>query len=60
MLTNKTTIEQIAISRAGHSDNQFIAFIDINAELYCTDSLINGANVEFQKLGNYIALFILF
>lgn len=51
MITNKTAIDQIAVSRAGQADQQFIAFIDVNGGLFCTNSLINGGNVEIQKIG---------
>lgn len=50
-INNKTPIERIAVSRAGHADNQFIAFVDSNRELFCTNSLINAASVEMHKIG---------
>lgn len=50
-ITNKTTVERVAASRGGHAENQFIAFIDVNGDLFCTNSLINESNVEVQKIG---------
>lgn len=44
-------VDRVASSRAGHTDNQIVAFVDVNRELFCTNSLVNGTNVEVHKIG---------
>lgn len=46
----KTTVQQIAVSRAGTMDDQYLIFIDTNRDIFCT-SLKNGSNFEIYKIG---------
>lgn len=46
----KTTVQQIAVSRAGTIDDQYMVFIDTNRDIFCT-SLKNGSNFEIYKIG---------
>lgn len=47
----KTTVQQIAVSRAGTNDDQYLIFVDSNRDIFCT-SLRNGANFVIHKIGN--------
>lgn len=46
----KTTVQQIAVSRAGTIDDQYLVFVDSNRDIFCT-SLKNGSNFEIHKIG---------
>lgn len=46
----KTTVQQIAVSRAGTIDDQYMVFIDTNRDIFCA-SLKNGSNFEIYKIG---------
>lgn len=48
----KTTVQQIALSRAGTKEDQYIVFIDTNRDIFCT-SLKNDSNFEIYKIGTY-------
>lgn len=47
---NKTNIFQVETSRAGTQDNQYLAFIDVNRDVFCTSS-ISSTNIEIFKIG---------
>lgn len=46
----KMQIQQIAVSRAGTLEDQYMAFVDSNRDIFCT-SLKNGSNFEIYKIG---------
>lgn len=46
----KTTVQQIAVSRAGTMDDQYLVFVDSNRDIFCT-SVKNGSNFEIFKIG---------
>lgn len=46
----KTTVQQIAVSRAGNKDDQYMVFIDTNRDIFCT-SLANGSHFDIYKIG---------
>lgn len=46
----KATVNQIAVSRAGNLDDQYLIFIDGNRDIFCT-SLRNGSNFVIHKIG---------
>lgn len=48
----KTTVHQIAVSRAGTIDDQYLIFVDTNRDIFCT-SLKNGSNFEIHKIGEH-------
>lgn len=54
----KTTVQQIAVSRAGTIDDQYMVFIDTNRDIFCT-SLKNGSNFEIYKIGMRFDLILL-
>lgn len=54
----KTTVQQIAVSRAGTIDDQYMVFIDTNRDIFCT-SLKNGSNFEIYKIGMHFDLILL-
>lgn len=46
----KTTVQQVAVTRAGAISDQYMVFIDGNRDIFCT-SLKNGSNFEIHKIG---------
>lgn len=46
----KTSVQQIAVSRAGAMQDQYLVFIDRNRDVYCT-SLKADSNFEIFKIG---------
>lgn len=54
----KTTVQQVAVSRAGTIDDQYMVFVDVNRDIYCT-SLKNGSNFEIYKIGTTFEHFII-
>lgn len=46
----KTTVQQVAVTRAGAINDQYMVFIDANRDIFCT-SLKNGSNFEIHKIG---------
>lgn len=47
----KAIVQQIAVSRAGSLNDQYLVFIDSNRDLFCAP-LKNDANFEIFKIGN--------
>lgn len=45
-----TIVQQIAVSRAGTIDDQYLIFVDTNRDIFCT-SLKNGSHFEIHKIG---------
>lgn len=46
----KTNVQQIAVSRAGTLNDQYLVFIDANRDIYCL-SLTNDSHFEIFKIG---------
>lgn len=46
----KAAVNQIAVSRAGNLDDQYLVFVDNNRDIFCT-SLRNGSNFVIHKIG---------
>lgn len=46
----KATVQQIAVTRAGNLDDQYLVFVDSNHDIFCT-SLRNGSNFVIYKIG---------
>lgn len=46
----KASVHQIAVSRAGNLDDQYLVFTDSNRDIFCT-SLRNGSNFVIYKIG---------
>lgn len=44
----KTIVQQIAVSRAGSIDDQYLVFVDRNRDLFCTSL---RTNFEVYKIG---------
>lgn len=55
---SKTIIGQVDISRAGSQDDQYLAFIDTNRDIFCTSS-ISSANIDIFKIGISIRVILL-
>lgn len=51
----KATVHQIAVSRAGNLDDQYLVFVDNNRDIFCT-SLRNGSNFVIHKIGKKFQL----
>lgn len=47
----KTSVQQIAVSRAGTIQDQYIVFIDSNRDVFCT-SLKTDTSFEIFKIGS--------
>lgn len=58
MVQTKTAVTQVAVCRAGIQEDQYIAFIDVNRDLFCTLIQSNGANFEFYKIGTQLVAFM--
>lgn len=49
----KTIVQQVAVTRAGTINDQYMVFIDTNRDIFCT-SLKNGSNFDIYKIGKLI------
>lgn len=49
----KTTVQQVAVTRAGTINDQYMVFIDANRDIFCT-SLKNGSNFDIYKIGKLV------
>lgn len=54
----KATVHQIAVSRAGNLDDQYLVFVDSNRDIFCT-SLRNGSNFVIHKIGEILKFLFL-
>lgn len=50
----KTQISKISICRAGNTEDQFLAIIDINNDLFVTNVRGGGPDFELFKIGNQV------
>lgn len=56
-IQNKANIGQVFVSRGGNQDEQFLVFIDVNRDLFCTTA-VTGSNVDIYKIGyNFLVYF---
>lgn len=46
----KTSVQQLAASRAGSIEDQYVVFVDRNRDLFCT-SLKTDSQFEIYKIG---------
>lgn len=46
----KTSVQQIAVTRAGMINDQYLVFVDSNRDMFCT-SLKSDASFEIYKIG---------
>lgn len=46
----KSAVQQIAVSRAGNLSDQYLVFIDVNRDIFCT-SLKSDGSPEIYKIG---------
>lgn len=58
MVQTKTAVTQVAVCRAGIQEDQYIAFMDVNQDLFCTLIQSNGGNFEFYKIGTQLVAFM--
>lgn len=49
----KTIVQQVAVTRAGTINDQYMVFIDANRDIFCT-SLKNGSNFDIYKIGKLV------
>lgn len=52
-IKHKQVITEVSMCRAGSSDDQYLAFIDFNRDLYLT-SVRNGSDYTIHKIGTQI------
>lgn len=50
----KTVVQQIAVSRGGNQNDQYLIFIDGNRDIFCA-ALKTDANFEIYKIGEVVA-----
>lgn len=49
----KSVVQQIAVSRGGNQDDQYLIFIDANRDIFCA-TLKSDANFEIYKIGEAV------
>lgn len=54
IVPTKTGITQVAVCRAGIQEDQYIAYIDVNRDLFCAMIQNNGGSFEFFKIGTQL------
>lgn len=52
-IQTKMQIKQIAVSRAGKQDDQYIVFIDNNRDLFGAE-IKNDSDIEMEKIGKRV------
>lgn len=53
IIRSKTIVSKIAICRAGNPEDQYLAFIDVNNDLFVTN-VRSGPDFEMYKIGNQV------
>lgn len=52
-IKSRSVVVEVSVSKAGHSDNQYLIFVDVNRDLYIT-LIQNGPDFIINKIGKHI------